>query len=110
MRVPSHSYGHNLFGTAGIGAATAVARALDRGIGRQTPVRRLSGGEDPSGRDGPATARSTNSLPRDTRAITRSSRMDSLSFNFEGESAYAAASPESANRLAAVRSRRSQRR
>ena len=102
---PGHGCGHNLFGTAGVGAAVAVKRAIDRG--EATGEVRFYGcpaEETLVGKTFMARAGVFDDLdaavtwhPSDHTAPQRGSSLalDSLSFRFEGESAHAAASPES---------------
>ncbi|MFD1689418.1 amidohydrolase [Halolamina salifodinae] len=117
---PGHGCGHNLFGTAGVGAAIAVARALDRGdvderrsSGSQTQSDEATGevrfygcpaeetlvGKTFMARDGvfDDLDAAVTWHPSDHTAPQRGSSLalDSLSLRFEGESAHAAASPES---------------
>jgi len=102
---PGHGCGHNLFGTAGVGAAIAVARALDRGDVEGEvrfygcPAEETLVGKTFMAREGAFDdlAAAVTWHPSDHTAPQRGSSlaMDSLSFTFEGESAHAAASPES---------------
>ena len=102
---PGHGCGHNLFGTAGVGAAIAVARALDRGDAAGEirfygcPAEETLVGKTFMARDGvfDDLAAAVTWHPSDHTAPQRGSSLalDSLSFTFEGESAHAAASPES---------------
>ena len=101
---PGHGCGHNLFGTAGVGAAIAVARALDRGDAAGEvrfygcPAEETLVGKTFMARDGAFDDldAAVTWHPRDHTAPQRggSLALDSLSFRFEGESAHAAASPE----------------
>lgn len=102
---PGHGCGHNLFGTAGAGAAVAVKRAMERGDA--TGEVRFYGcpaEETLVGKTFMARAGVFDDLdaavtwhPSDHTAPQRGSSLalDSLSFSFEGKSAHAAASPES---------------
>ena len=102
---PGHGCGHNLFGTAGVGAAIAVAHALDRGDAAGEvrfygcPAEETLVGKTFMARDGvfDDLDAAVTWHPSDHTAPQRGSSlaMDSLSFTFEGESAHAAASPES---------------
>jgi len=102
---PGHGCGHNLFGTAGVGAAIAVARALERGDATGEvrfygcPAEETLVGKTFMARDGAFDDldAAVTWHPSDHTAPQRGSSLalDSLSFQFEGESAHAAASPES---------------
>jgi aminobenzoyl-glutamate utilization protein B len=101
---PGHGCGHNLFGTAGAGAAVAVGRAIDEGAGGTIrffgcPAEETLVGKVFMARDGAfddldaALAWHPSDLTRPTR--DRSLALDSIQFTFHGETAHAAASPES---------------
>ena len=102
---PGHGCGHNLFGTAGVGAAIAVARSLDRGDAAGDvrfygcPAEETLVGKTFMARDGAFDDldAAVTWHPSDHTAPQRGSSLalDSLSFQFTGESAHAAASPES---------------
>ncbi|MFW5937628.1 MAG: amidohydrolase [Halanaeroarchaeum sp.] len=102
---PGHGCGHNLFGTAGVGAAIALARSLDRGDADGEvrfygcPAEETLVGKTFMARDGvfDDLDAAVTWHPSDHTAPQRggSLALDSLSFTFEGESAHAAASPES---------------
>ena len=102
---PGHGCGHNLFGTAGIGAAIAVARSLDRGDAAGEvrfygcPAEETLVGKTFMARDGvfDDLDAAVTWHPSDHTAPQRGSSLalDSVSFQFTGESAHAAASPES---------------
>jgi len=102
---PGHGCGHNLFGTAGVGAAIAVKRAIERGdIAGEVrfygcPAEETLVGKTFMARDGAFDDldAAVTWHPSDHTAPQRggSLALDSLSFRFEGESAHAAASPES---------------
>ncbi|MFB6220798.1 MAG: amidohydrolase [Halolamina sp.] len=102
---PGHGCGHNLFGTAGAGAAVAVKRAMDRGdAAGEIRFYGCPAEETLVGKTFMARAGAFDDLdaavtwhPSDHTAPQRGSSLalDSLSFRFEGESAHAAASPES---------------
>ncbi|KPN31638.1 thermostable carboxypeptidase 1 [Halolamina pelagica] len=102
---PGHGCGHNLFGTAGVGAAIAVARALERGDAAGEvrfygcPAEETLVGKTFMARDGvfDDLDAALTWHPSDHTAPQRGSSLalDSLSFTFEGESAHAAAAPES---------------
>lgn len=102
---PGHGCGHNLFGTAGVGAAIAVARAIDRGDATGEvrfygcPAEETLVGKTFMARDGvfDDLDAAVTWHPSDHTTPQRGSSLalDSLSFRFEGESAHAAASPES---------------
>jgi len=101
---PGHGCGHNLFGTAGVGAAIALARALDAGLDGTIrfygfPAEETLVGKVFMARAGAfddldaALAWHPGDLTRPTR--DRSLALDSVQFTFHGESAHAAAAPES---------------
>jgi aminobenzoyl-glutamate utilization protein B len=102
---PGHGCGHNLFGTAGVGAAIAVARSLERGDAAGEvrfygcPAEETLVGKTFMARDGvfDDLDAAVTWHPSDHTAPQRggSLALDSLSFQFSGESAHAAASPES---------------
>ena len=102
---PGHGCGHNLFGTAGVGAAIAVARSLERGDATGEvrfygcPAEETLVGKTFMARDGvfDDLDAAVTWHPSDHTAPQRGSSLalDSLSFRFRGESAHAAASPES---------------
>ena len=101
---PGHGCGHNLFGTAGVGAAIAVQRALDRGDTQGEvrfygcPAEETLVGKTFMARDGAFDDldAAVTWHPSDHTAPQRggSLALDSLSFQFEGESSHAAADPE----------------
>lgn len=102
---PGHGCGHNLFGTAGVGAALALKRAMDRGelTGEVRfygcPAEETLVGKTFMAREGvfDDLDAAVTWHPSDHTAPQKSSSLalDSLSFRFEGEAAHAAASPES---------------
>jgi len=102
---PGHGCGHNLFGTAGAGAAVAVKRAMERGdAAGEVRFYGCPAEETLVGKTFMARAGVFDDLdaavtwhPSDYTAPQRGSSLalDSLSFRFEGTSAHAAADPES---------------
>jgi aminobenzoyl-glutamate utilization protein B len=102
---PGHGCGHNLFGTAGAGAAAAVKEAIDRGDVEGTVVFFGCPAEETLvGKTFMARAGAFDDLdaavtwhPSDGTHPQRGSSLalDSVQFTFEGEAAHAAASPES---------------
>lgn len=102
---PGHGCGHNLFGTAGVGAALALARVIDRGnLGGTVRFYGCPAEETLVGKTFMARAGAFDDLdaavtwhPSDHTAPQRGSSLalDSLAFRFEGTAAHAAASPES---------------
>jgi len=101
---PGHGCGHNLFGTAGVGAAIAVARAIDDGLAGTVRFYGCPAEETLVGKVFMARAGAFDDLdaalawhPSDFTRPTRdrSLALDSVQFTFHGEAAHAAASPES---------------
>ena len=102
---PGHGCGHNLFGTAGAGAAIAVKRAMERDDAAGEirfygcPAEETLVGKTFMARDGAFDDldAAVTWHPSDHTAPQRGSSLalDSLSFRFEGESSHAAADPES---------------
>jgi aminobenzoyl-glutamate utilization protein B len=102
---PGHGCGHNLFGVAGVGAAFAVAEAIDAGDLDGTVVFFGCPAEETLvGKTFMARAGAFDDLdaavtwhPSDlTRPqLSSSNALDSVQFTFEGTAAHAAASPES---------------
>jgi len=102
---PGHGCGHNLFGTAGVGAAIAVKRAIETGDIEGTirfygcPAEETLVGKTYMARDGvfgdldAAVTWHPSDLSTPRRGSTNA--LDSLVFTFEGVSAHAAGSPES---------------
>lgn len=102
---PGHGCGHNLFGTAGVGAAIAVKRAIDAGDLTGTiefygcPAEETLVGKVFMARDGAfddldaAITWHPSDLSRPWMASSLA--LDSIRFEFEGVSAHAAAAPES---------------
>jgi aminobenzoyl-glutamate utilization protein B len=101
---PGHGCGHNLFGTAGAGAAVAVKKAMERGDAAGEirfygcPAEETLVGKTFMARDGAFDDldAAVTWHPSDHTAPQRGSSLalDSLSFRFEGESSHAAADPE----------------
>ncbi|WP_345786288.1 amidohydrolase [Halolamina sp.] len=101
---PGHGCGHNLFGTAGAGAAVAVKQAMERGDAAGEirfygcPAEETLVGKTFMARDGAFDDldAAVTWHPSDHTAPQRGSSLalDSLSFRFEGESSHAAADPE----------------
>ncbi len=101
---PGHGCGHNLLGTAGVGAVLALAEAIEAGTLEGTlrfygcPAEEQLVGKVYMARDGAfddldaALTWHPSDLTRPTR--DRSLALDSIVYRFEGESAHAAASPE----------------
>ena len=101
---PGHGCGHNLFGTAGVGAAAAVAEAIDDGLDGTVVFFGCPAEETLVGKTFMARAGAFDELdaavtwhPSDlTRPqLSSSLALDSIQFTFEGVSAHAAAAPES---------------
>jgi aminobenzoyl-glutamate utilization protein B len=101
---PGHGCGHNLFGTAAVGAGVGVARALDDGLDGTVrvygcPAEETLVGKVFMARDGAfddldaAITWHPGDLTHPSR--TRSRALDSIQYTFHGESAHAAAAPES---------------
>ncbi|MFB6191822.1 MAG: amidohydrolase [Haloarculaceae archaeon] len=100
---PGHGCGHNLFGTAGVGAAIAVARAIDAGDADGTVVFLGCPAEETLvGKVFMARAGAFDDLdaaltwhPSDLShpQLKSSNALDSVQYRFEGESAHAAAAP-----------------
>jgi len=102
---PGHGCGHNLFGTAGVGAAAAVAEAIDAGdLDGTVAFFGCPAEETLVGKTFMARAGAFDDLdaavtwhPSDlTRPqLSSSLALDSVQFTFEGQSSHAAAAPES---------------
>ena len=102
---PGHGCGHNLFGTAGVGAALAVADAIDAGeVGGTVVFLGCPAEETLVGKTYMARAGAFDDLdvamtwhPGDlnTPRLGSSNALDSLLFEFEGEAAHAGGSPDS---------------
>ena len=102
---PGHGCGHNLFGTAGVGAAIAVKRAMERGdldgeiVFFGCPAEETLVGKVFMARDGAfdGVDAALTWHPGDLSSPWQGSSLalDSIKFEFEGVSAHAAASPES---------------
>ena len=102
---PGHGCGHNLFGVAGVGAATAVKRALERGDLEGTiefygcPAEETLVGKVFMARDGAFdgldAAITWHPGWVNTPRLGRTLALDSMQFTFEGVAAHAAAAPES---------------
>ena len=102
---PGHGCGHNLFGVAGVGAALALADAIDAGEIEATvvfygcPAEETLVGKTYMARDGAfddLDAALTWHPGKYTMPSTSSTlAMDSIEFEFSGQSAHAAASPTS---------------
>ncbi len=102
---PGHGCGHNLFGVASLGGAVAVKRAIERGpldgtvVYLGTPAEEAGGGKVYMVREGVFDEVDAvvswhpgwNNSPGKGSCLA----VDSFSFRFEGETAHAAASPES---------------
>ncbi|MFB6220713.1 MAG: amidohydrolase [Halolamina sp.] len=102
---PGHGCGHNLFGVASLGGAVAVKRAIERGdlegtvVYLGTPAEEAGGGKVYMVREGVfddidaivSWHPGWNNSPGKGSCLA----VDSFSFRFEGETAHAAASPES---------------
>jgi len=101
---PGHGCGHNLFGTAGVGAAIAIKHAIDDGLegtirfygcpAEETLVGKVFMARDGAFDDLDA---AIDWHPSDLTRVQRGSSLalDSVRFTFTGESAHAAAAPES---------------
>ena len=102
---PGHGCGHNLFGTAGVGAAAAVAEAIDAGDVEGTvaffgcPAEETLVGKTFMARAGSFddldAAVTWHPSDRTRPQLSSSLALDSVQFTFEGEASHAAASPES---------------
>ena len=102
---PGHGCGHNLFGTAGVGAAAAVAEAIDAGELEGTvaffgcPAEETLVGKTFMARAGAFddldAAVTWHPSDRTHPQLSSSLALDSVQFTFEGEASHAAASPES---------------
>ncbi|WP_207592297.1 amidohydrolase [Halomontanus rarus] len=102
---PGHGCGHNLFGVAGVGAAIAVKRAIERGDLAGTvefygcPAEETLVGKVFMARDGAFddldAAITWHPSDLTTPRLGRTLALDSIQFTFDGVSAHAAASPES---------------
>lgn len=102
---PGHGCGHNLFGTAGVGAAIAVKNALDAGAVDGTvtfygcPAEETLIGKTYMARAGVfddlAAALTWHPGDLSTPRMGSSNAMNSLMYTFEGVSSHAAGSPES---------------
>jgi len=102
---PGHGCGHNLFGTAGVGAVVAVAEAIDAGAVDGTvaffgcPAEETLVGKTYMARAGAfddldaAVTWHPSDLSRPQ--LGSSNALNSLMFTFHGESAHAAGSPDS---------------
>jgi len=101
---PGHGCGHNLFGTAGVGAAAAVAEAIDAGDLEGTvaffgcPAEETLVGKTFMARAGAFddldAAVTWHPSDRTRPQLSSSLALDSVQFTFEGEASHAAASPE----------------
>jgi aminobenzoyl-glutamate utilization protein B len=101
---PGHGCGHNLFGTAGVGAAAAVAEAIDAGdLEGMVAFFGCPAEETLVGKTFMARAGAFDDLdaavtwhPSDRThpQLSSSLALDSVQFTFEGEASHAAASPE----------------
>ena len=101
---PGHGCGHNLFGTAGVGAAAAVAEAIDAGDLEGTvaffgcPAEETLVGKTFMARAGAfddlEAAVTWHPSDRTRPQLSSSLALDSVQFTFEGEASHAAASPE----------------
>lgn len=102
---PGHGCGHNLFGVAGVGAALAVKRAVDAGecTGTVTffgcPAEEILVGKVFMARDGAFddldAALTWHPSHLSAPFMAQTLAMNSVEYNFRGESAHAADSPES---------------
>jgi len=102
---PGHGCGHNLFGTACLGAAVAIKRAIDRGDLEGTvvfcgcPAEETLTGKVYMARDGAFDDLDAAITwhPSDSNTVQTGSSLalNSIRYTFEGVSAHAAASPES---------------
>lgn len=102
---PGHGCGHNLFGTAGVGAAAAVAESIDAGELDGTvvffgcPAEETLVGKTFMARAGAFddldAAVTWHPSDRTRPQLSSSLALDSVQFTFEGEAAHAAAAPES---------------
>ncbi|MFB6150081.1 MAG: amidohydrolase [Halobacteriales archaeon] len=102
---PGHGCGHNLFGTAGVGAAIAIKTAIDDGELDGTivffgcPAEETLVGKTFMARDGAFdeldAAITWHPSDQTKPQLSSSLALDSVQFTFEGVSAHAAASPES---------------
>ncbi len=102
---PGHGCGHNLFGTAGVGAAIGVARAIDEGEATGTiefygcPAEETLVGKVYMARAGAFdeldAALTWHPGTISTPKLGSSNALNSLTFTFEGEAAHAAAAPDS---------------
>lgn len=101
---PGHGCGHNLLGTAGIGAVLAIKEAIDRGAINGTiryygcPAEETLTGKVFMARDGVFDDLDSALTwhPMQTNSVWASSSlaMNSVRFNFEGQAAHASSSPE----------------
>lgn len=99
-----HGCGHNLLGTAGVGAAIAVKRVLDAGTGSGTvryygcPAEETLLGKVLLAKDGAFddldAALTWHPMNTNAPWMAESLAMNSVQFNFEGTSAHASAAPE----------------
>lgn len=102
---PGHGCGHNLFGVAGVGAAIALKRAIERGdlVGTVEfygcPAEEILVGKVLMAHDGVFddldAAITWHPSDLTTPRLSRTLALDSIRFTFDGVSAHAAASPES---------------
>jgi len=102
---PGHGCGHNLFGTAGVGAAAAVAEAIDAGDLEGTvvffgcPAEETLVGKTFMARagafDGLDAAVTWHPSDLTRPQLSSSLALDSVQFTFEGQPSHAAAAPES---------------
>jgi aminobenzoyl-glutamate utilization protein B len=102
---PGHGCGHNLFGTAGVGAAAAVAEAIDAGDLEGTvaffgcPAEETLVGKTFMARAGAFddldAAVTWHPSDRTHPQLSSSLALDSVRFTFDGQSSHAAAAPES---------------
>lgn len=102
---PGHGCGHNLFGTACLGGAVAVKRAIERGdldgtvVYAGCPAEETLVGKVFMARDGAFddldAAVTWHPSDLNTAQLGGSLALDSVRYTFEGEAAHAAAAPES---------------
>ena len=101
---PGHGCGHNLFGTAGIGAVLAIKKVIDEGLSGTIRFYGCPAEEILYGKVAMARAGVFDDLdvaltwhPGDlsTPQLGSHTALDSIQFMFEGVSAHAAASPDS---------------
>ncbi|MFC7203082.1 amidohydrolase [Haloferax namakaokahaiae] len=102
---PGHGCGHNLFGVAGVGAALAMKRAIDDGRATGTvtffgcPAEEILVGKVFMARDGAFddldAALTWHPSHLSAPFMAQTLAMNSVEYNFTGESAHAADSPQS---------------